>query len=62
MEDKARVEELKGKKAFLESQCYLLKKALEVNELELGQIATVLGEYERRAKPPPAPEEEPPDA
>jgi len=52
-EDKKRLEELRGEQIHLQSQCYLLKKGLEVNEQKLAQVIAVIAEYETDTPRPP---------
>lgn len=47
-----RLEALQGQQVHLQSQCYLMKKGLDMNELQLDKVATVIAELESQKKWP----------
>lgn len=61
-DDKQRLDELQGEAIHLQSQCYLMKKGLEVNEQKLAQVVALIAEYEAAETPKTDPGEVPPDA
>ena len=52
-EDKKRLEDLRGEQIHLQSQCYMMKVAIEANEKRLGQVAVLIAEYEADTPRPP---------
>lgn len=55
-EDKKRLEDLKGEQIHLQSQCYLMKKGLEANEIRLGKVVALIAEYEAEDDTPRPPQ------